>query len=222
MQINEGKTVGFLVSKCNKKAVKQCLSLHLSFTEKGSLIFVSGSSPCGKTSLLWRVSEFYQNKYGFVPIVTSFRFMIDDFIKSMKNKNENDFFQKYNSGKLLLIDDVQGILGFSATQEAFVDIFTKLLEQGTNIILFSEYNLNKFNELYSGLRNRHINIKRVNMHKADFMLRKKLLNYVLNCENIKVPNKLFYYLVMNKKIEVSSFNGCIAKINLMKRLEKKN
>lgn len=139
----------------------------------------------------------------------------------MKNKNENDFFQKYNSGKLLLIDDVQGILGFSATQEVFADIFTKLLDQGINIILFSEYNLNKFNELYSGLKNRHIDIKRVNMYKADFMLRKNLLNYVLDCENIKIPNKLFHYLVINKRIDVSSFNGCIAKINLMKKLEEK-
>lgn len=224
MQINERKTVdlnGFLVSKCNKKAVKQCFELALSFPEKGSLIFVSGPSPCGKTSLLRKVSEIYQNIYGFVPIVTSFRFVIDDFIKSMKNKNENDFFQKYNSGKLLLIDDVQGILGFSATQEVFADIFTKLLDQGINIILFSEYNLNKFNELYSGLKNRHIDIKRVNMYKADFMLRKNLLNYVLDCENIKIPNKLFHYLVINKRIEVSSFNGCIAKINLMKKLEEK-
>ena len=53
------------------------------------------------------------------------------------------------------------------------------------------------------------------------MLRKNLLNYVLDCENIKIPNKLFHYLVINKRIEVSSFSGCIAKINLMKKLEEK-
>ena len=69
------------------------------------------------------------------------------------------------------------------------------------------------------MKKANVNLIKVKIHKADFALRKEELRRTLNIENTSVSKKVFYYIVLNKKIELASFRGCIKKISLTKILK---
>lgn len=222
MKINESKTSdlnGFVISRCNKRAAERCFSLASGRQEQGTILSVCGPSPCGKTSLLYATAGVYNKKYGSGPIKVSFQQMIDDFIAAVHEKSISDLYDKYSAEKLLLIDDTKDIRGFVATQEAFADIFTKLIERGVSIILFSDCKLNRYNELYTELRKNCVPMSEVYMRKADFTLRRKVLENLLAKENIHISKRIFWCLVINKKIDVAFFRGCLSKIDLIRILE---
>lgn len=210
---------GFILSRSNKQAAKWCFDVATGHTKQESVIFVYGLSSCGKTKLMHTTAKIYRKKCELEPIKISFRQMMEDYITSINENTKNEFYNKYSSSKLLLIDDVHSVIGFSSTQIAFADIFTKLFEQGVNIILFSSYKLNRFDELNYKLKKANVNLIKVKIHKADFALRKEELRRTLNIENTSVLKKVFYYIVINKKIELASFRGCIKKISLTKILK---
>lgn len=209
----------YILSKSNKKAVKRCFGVATGCAKQESVVFVYGPSPCGKTKLMHTTAKIYRKKCELEPMEVSFRQMMEDYITSINENTKNEFYNKYSSSKLLLIDDAHSVIGFSSTQIAFADIFTKLFEQGVNIILFSSYKLNRFDELNYKLKKANVNLIKVKIHKADFALRKEELRRTLNIENTSVSKKVFYYIVINKKIELASFRGCIKKISLTKILK---
>ncbi len=215
----KGKQGDFITSLCNRKAVNLCLSVANEAGCHGTLLFVHGPSPCGKTHLLNTAAEYYNSEHNKNASVVSFRQMTDDFIKSIKSNDSTEFMNKYTSSSLLLVDDAECVMGLLSTQEAFADVFRKLVLRGISIILFSEYKLKFYEGLYEVLKKEKFVIKAA-MHKPDFLLRSRVLKKILSQEKVEVSNRIFRHIVTDKNIEIGSFRGCMSKIGLINSLEK--
>ncbi len=206
----------FIISRSNMKAAAKCFAVA-SGTDKCRILFVQGPASSGKTHLMHSVAAVFAEQKKTDAIVVSQRQITDDYIQAIKDKNTVNFYNKYST-ELLLVDDVQELANRTATQSEFINIFRKLSEDGACIILFSEYELNRYDEFKAGFSNCS-SFDVVDIHKADFVLRKKVLKKALQKENIKIPGSFYLKILLNKKIEPASIKGCVAKIKLIKTLK---
>ncbi|MBR5621464.1 chromosomal replication initiator protein DnaA [Candidatus Saccharibacteria bacterium] len=62
----------------------------------------------------------------------------NEFISALGAKQANSFTKKYQNVDVLIIDDIQMIMGKEATQNAFFDIFNELQQHGKQIIVTSD------------------------------------------------------------------------------------
>jgi chromosomal replication initiator protein len=185
----------------------------------GSILFVYGPSPSGKTQLLKTTAKQYLDEYGERPCEVTFNQLINDLVAEIKNEETSNFFEKYSSAKLLLIDDVQHMLEFPAIQKILAETLADIAERGVNVIFFSGYKLSDLADLFGVLQDKKICVLKSRLYKADMILRRKLLENILSRHNTNLTKREFRYIVTNRKIEISAFNGCISKLVLTKLLE---
>ncbi len=206
---------GFIVNRTNRDAVRKCFSLA-SENKRGFILFVQGKSPCGKTHLMKAVAQKYQETFSDDAVVVTFKEIVNDYINSIKNKYEK-FYDKYMKTGLILIDDFHCGIALTSTQESLAEIFKKFIENGINIILFSEYE----RECYDGLDELYCEeyFSVVEIKKADLSLRKNFLIKVLTDEDVTISKRVFRHIIFNKKFNISAIKGCVSKIKLMKETD---
>jgi len=101
--------------------------------------YLYGGPGLGKTHLIQAIGNaLVQNhpelKVAYVP-TNSFYI---EFIEALQSKQGNTFTKKYQKVDVLIIDDIQMIVGKEATQQAFFDIFNELYQHGKQIIITSD------------------------------------------------------------------------------------
>ena len=210
----------YIISRCNRSATEKCFNIASSESKKGSLLFICGTSSCGKTHLLNETASIYRESFNKEALSVSMQNLIDDLVYAIKIESYDAFYEKYGSSKLLLIDDVYCVAGLPTVQEKLLRIFKELIRVGINIILFSEHKLSCYDELNAGLIGEKF-FSCEAIRSADATLRKELLKQILRKEGVKISTKVFYYIVFNRKIEISSIRGCVLKIRLMSKIEDK-
>ena len=90
-------------------------------------LFIYGGVGMGKTHLLHAIGN-RLNGSGLNVVFASSEEFTSDFIRSIQNRDDETFREKYRSADVLLIDDIQFIIGKESTQEAFFHTFNKLYE----------------------------------------------------------------------------------------------
>jgi chromosomal replication initiator protein len=102
-------------------------------------LFLYGGVGLGKTHLMhsiaWEIST--NNPNAKVLYLSAERFMFQ-FIKSLRQKDTMSFKQKFRSVDVLILDDIQFMVGKNSTQEEFFHTFNSLLDLNKKVILSSD------------------------------------------------------------------------------------
>ena len=102
-------------------------------------LFLYGGVGLGKTHLMhsiaWEIST--NNPAAKVLYLSAERFMFQ-FIKSLRQKDTMSFKQKFRSVDVLILDDIQFMVGKNSTQEEFFHTFNSLLDLNKKVILSSD------------------------------------------------------------------------------------
>ena len=102
-------------------------------------LFLYGGVGLGKTHLMhaiaWEISS--KNPNAKVLYLSAERFMFQ-FIKSLRQKDTMSFKQKFRSVDVLILDDIQFMVGKNSTQEEFFHTFNSLLDLNKKVILSSD------------------------------------------------------------------------------------
>ncbi|MAE37104.1 MAG: chromosomal replication initiator protein DnaA [Pelagibacteraceae bacterium] len=102
-------------------------------------LFLYGGVGLGKTHLMhaiaWEISN--KNPNAKVLYLSAERFMFQ-FIKSLRQKDTMSFKQKFRSVDVLILDDIQFMVGKNSTQEEFFHTFNSLLDLNKKVILSSD------------------------------------------------------------------------------------
>ena len=121
-------------------------------------LFIYGGVGLGKTHLMHSIAHFIQSTHPALKVLyVSSETFTNELIEAIRNGNNmamSRFREKYRSMDVLLIDDVQFIIGKESTQEEFFHTFNELHVAKKQIILSSDRPPKEMETLEERIRSR--------------------------------------------------------------------
>lgn len=219
----------FVVGGNNNFAHAASLAVAESPGEVYNPLFIYGGVGLGKTHLMHSIAHFIleKNPKKKVLYVTSETFT-NELIDSLKNGktsgNESaivKFREKYRNNDVLLIDDIQFIIGKESTQEEFFHTFNHLHTSGKQIIISSDKPPRDIETLEARLRTRFewgliADISAPNYETRMAILQKKIeLDHL---EKYNIPHDVLDYIATNIKTNIRELEGSLNKLIALYKL----
>ena len=159
-----------------------------------------------------------------VVYVTSETFT-NELIHALKNGRESsmsDFREKYRNTDVLLIDDIQFLIGKESTQEEFFHTFNHLHTAGKQIIISSDRPPKDIETLEARLRTRFEWGLIADMSAPDYETRMAILQKKIELEHLeiyRIPDDVLQYIAQNVKNNIRELEGSLNKLIALYRLE---
>jgi len=215
----------FVVGKNNNLAHAASLAVAESPGEIYNPLFIYGGVGLGKTHLMQSIAHFILEKNPKTRIlyVTSEMFTNEliDSIRNKSNYSTTEFRNKYRNVDVLLIDDIQFIIGKESTQEEFFYTFNDLYEAKKQIIISSDKPPKDFETLEERLRSRFEWGLTVDIQPPDYETRMAILRKKEERDNINIDNVIIQYIASNIKSNIRELEGALTKIVAMSKLDNK-
>ena len=216
----------FVVGESNKLAHATCLAVADSpGLDKFNPLFLYGGAGLGKTHLMHAIAHFIleENPDKRVLYVTSETFT-NELIEAIRNGNNTattKFREKYRSVDVLLIDDIQFIIGKEATQEEFFHTFNDLHGKKKQIIISSDKPPKDIETLEARLRSRFEWGLIADITLPDYETRMAILHKKEELEGYNISEEVIKYIATNIKSNIRELEGAFNKVMASSKLEKK-
>lgn len=219
----------FVVGGNNNFAHAASLAVAESPGEVYNPLFLYGGVGLGKTHLMHSIAHFIldRNPKKKVLYVTSETFT-NELIEALKtgktSGNESaisKFRDKYRNNDVLLIDDIQFIIGKESTQEEFFHTFNHLHTSGKQIIISSDKPPKDIETLEARLRTRFewgliADISAPNYETRMAILQKKI--ELDQLEKYNIPEDVLKYIAENVKTNIRELEGSLNKLIALYKL----
>ena len=150
-----------------------------------------------------------------------------DALKIGKNGNElsmTTFREKYRNNDVLLIDDIQFIIGKESTQEEFFHTFNHLHGAGKQIIISSDKPPKDIETLEDRLRTRFEWGLLADISAPDYETRMAILKNKIELDHLEVyhiPDDVLQYIANNIKSNIRELEGSLNKLIALPKLVNK-
>ena len=206
----------FVVGNNNRFAQSAALAVAESPGETYNPLYIYGGPGLGKTHLMHSIGHFIldQNPNSKVIYVTSEQFT-NEVIDSIRNGNASSmtkFRDKYRTVDVLMIDDIQFIIGKESTQEEFFHTFNALQSQGKQIILTSDKPPKEMETLEERIRSRFEWGLMADIGIPDYETRMAILRKKAESDNFEIDNEILNYIANNIKSNVRELEGALNKL----------
>jgi len=214
----------FVVGGNNKFAHSASLAVAESPGVAYNPLYLYGGAGLGKTHLMHSIGHFIldQNPDMKVLYVTSEQFT-NEVIESIRSGNAakmNKFREKYRTVDVLLIDDVQFIIGKESTQEEFFHTFNVLHSAGKQIIISSDKPPKEMETLEERFRSRFEWGLIADIQPPDYETRMAILKKNAENYNKEIKEEIFQYIATNIKSNIRELEGAYNKVIAFSKLNK--
>lgn len=212
----------FVVGSNSRFAHSASLAVAESPGEVWNPLYLWGGSGLGKTHLMQSIAHFVKNKSpeSTVRYVSSEKFT-NELIESIGNNNlRNEFKKKYRNVDILLIDDIQFIMGKERTQEEFFNIFNELHGAGKQVVITSDVPPSKMHVLEDRLKTRLEWGLVVDINVPDYETRMAILKKKQSIEGYEFGDDVLDYIANNIKSNIRELEGALNKLIAFSNLEK--
>ena len=222
----------FVVGKNNNFAHAASLAVAESPGEIYNPLFLYGGVGLGKTHLMHSIAHFILERDPSKKIlyVTSETFTNEliDALKSGKTSGGNEsamtsFRDKYRNIDVLLVDDIQFIIGKESTQEEFFHTFNHLHSLGKHIIISSDKPPKDIETLEARLRTRFEWGLIADISSPDYETRMAILRKKEELDALQryhIPNEVMQYIATNVKSNIRELEGSLNKLIALHKLKK--
>lgn len=176
-------------------------------------LFVFGPSGVGKTHLCHaigtRIKELHPETKVLYVSAHLFRVQFTD---AIRKNTTNDFINFYQNIDVLILDDIQELIGMDKTQNTFFHIFNHLHQLGKQLILTSD----KPPVDLQGMEERLITRLKwgltAELSRPDLDLRKKILKNKISHDGIVIPDEVFNFIANNVTENVRDLEGILVSL----------
>ena len=215
----------FVVGSNNKFAQAAALAVAESPGDTYNPLFIYGGAGLGKTHLMHSIAHFIidHDENSKVLYVTSEEFT-NELIETIRNGNNSamtKFREKYRNIDVLLVDDIQFIIGKESTQEEFFHTFNSLHSAKKQIIISSDKPPKDMEILEERFRSRFEWGLIADITLPDYETRMAILHKNEEMNGYSISEDVIKYIATNIKSNIRELEGSLNKLIALANLEKK-
>ena len=182
-------------------------------------LFIYGGACLGKTHLMQAIAHFIiaSDPSKKVLYVTSETFT-NELIESVKTNKNTEFRNKYRNIDVLLIDDIQFIIGKLSTQEEFFNTFNDLYLLGKQIVISSDRPPKEMETLPDRLRTRFESGLPVDIQIPTYETKMAIINKKSEALGIDFPYEVKDYVATNITSSIRELEGALTKLSAYSKL----
>ncbi|MBR1758982.1 MAG: chromosomal replication initiator protein DnaA [Lachnospiraceae bacterium] len=226
----------FVVGNNNSMAHAAALAVAEAPGEFYNPLYIYGGVGLGKTHLMHAIAHYameqHERKQADLPekdrvpfnvmYVTSEVFT-NELIEAIRGGKSDiataEFRNKYRNVDMLLIDDIQFIIGKDRTQEEFFHTFNSLFGKNRQMIISSDKPPREFAQIEERLLSRFEMGLTVDIQMPDYETRMAILRNKAEADHLRLDDKIFDYIATNIKSNIRELEGALNKINVYSRLK---
>lgn len=213
----------FVIGSNNKLAHSAALAVAESPGEIYNPLYIYGGAGLGKTHLMHSIGHFtLESKPDTNVIYVTSEDFTNDVIESIRSGNQSTITKmrdKYRNADVLMVDDIQFIIGKDATQEEFFNTFNTLHLAGKQIILSSDKPPKELETLDARFKSRFAMGLIVDIQAPDYETRMAILRQLAENNAKKIDDDIIKYIAENVKSNIRELEGAFNQIINISRIE---
>ena len=203
----------FIVGKPNELAYAAAQRVAQSEVVSFNPLFLYGGVGLGKTHLMhavaWNIKK--RNPKKNVVYLTAEKFMYQ-FIKALRFKNIMSFKEQFRSVDVLMIDDVQFIIGKDNNQEEFFHTFNTLIDKKRQIIISADKSPADLDGLEDRLKSRLGWGLVADIHPLTYELRLGILQAKAEQKSLQLKQEVMEFLANKITNNVREMEGALNRL----------
>ncbi len=184
-------------------------------------LFLYGGVGLGKTHLMhaiaWELTGLGRAARSGPPVTVAYmsaeKFMYR-FIAAIRNHSTIEFKDQHRSVDVLMIDDLQFLIGKDATQEEFFHTFNSLVDSGKQIVVSADKSPSDMVKMEERVRTRLAHGMVADLHATTFELRMSILDAKAARASVPVPRKVMELLAHKITSNVRELEGALNRLIL--------
>lgn len=180
-------------------------------------LFLYGGVGLGKTHLMhaiaWEMTGGEPN--GRYPVAVAYmsaeKFMYR-FINALRSQSTMEFKEQHRSVDVLMVDDLQFLIGKDNTQEEFFHTFNALVDAGKQIVISADKSPSDLSGLEDRLRTRLSCGMVADLHATTYELRISILEAKAARAGVPVPDKVMEFLAHKITTNVRELEGALNRL----------
>jgi len=213
----------FVIGDNNRHAHAACVAVAEEPSSAYNPLFLYGGAGLGKTHLMQAIAHhIITNNPDLKVLYVSSETFTNEVIDSIRNNKSEELRSKYRNLDVLLIDDIQFVIGKDSTQTEFFNTFNDLYNSNKQIIISSDKPPKEIETLEERMRTRLEWGVPVDIHAPDYETRMAILKRKAEMDHIIISNELLDYIAKNVVSNIRELEGALNRVSLYARLENNN
>lgn len=212
----------FVIGDNNRHAHAACVAVAEEPSSAYNPLFLYGGAGLGKTHLMQAIAHhIITHNPDLKVLYVSSETFTNEVIESIRNNKSEELREKYRTLDVLLIDDIQFVIGKDSTQTEFFNTFNDLYNSNKQIIISSDKPPKEIETLEERMRTRLEWGVPVDIHAPDYETRMAILKRKAEMDHIFISDEILDYIAQNVVSNIRELEGALNKISVYARLENK-
>ncbi len=203
----------FVVGSSNQFAHAAALAVANAPAEAYNPLVIYGKTGLGKTHLLQAITQRIQQRHpAWQTVYLQAEHFMHELVRALHHGRVETFQDHYRHVDVLLVDDVQFMVGRDRTQEAFLYTFDALYEAGKQLVLACDRPPHELVPLTTRLRSRLTAGLLADMQAPDLETRLAILACKARERGITFPQDVAMLVATHIRTSISDLEQCLTRI----------